>query len=710
MEGRLTRFAALAVFLLPAFCAAGEVTVLVDVGKWVVRGKPAVPVRGVWVGLPQNAKEKTLTLKAEAVSVRWGYVRGAKVMRCGDKVEEVRWRAGADGLYPAAWAELVSVGKAGGVKVALVRVFGARVNATGYGTLAGSVRLRLRFEDGYAVEGAPPRFVPLLANPDIVRNYRFVKAAGSVDVVVIAPQAIIDAAALNDWLNYRRAQGFTVEVTSIESIDAAYGGSELAEKIRAFLKSKHSQGAFCALLVGNPDPDDNTNSQDSVGSVPMKMCWPRKYDPPNNSLPNPNLYRQAPTDFYYADLTGNWDKDGDGFYGEGYTYKWSESGDIDGIDFLAEMIVGRIPFDDPDDVREYLQRVMDYEKAGYGYVFGSGGALAWRHRALIGCGDYLDASTPPHIYGEYLRKSVFEPRGWTTKRGYRTGDASLRDFYCTPIAFATEWSDGYGVVAWLTHGQERSADDVFDTFYCYLLPQDKGAFVVAAACENGIPEDAYGLHAETLRNGVLAFYGFSRVMWYVPGWERLKDGGGMSLCAVLLKHILQGEFAGQALVNSVWWYIQEGGGFPTDVYNAFSLNLYGDPLVRVMWLDMMPSGLSKARKGHYYSERLQMIGGYTPANFTVTEGVLPPGLQLSQDGLIDGTPFRSGSWSFLVQVKDSTGAVSSRRYTLKVKGEPSGCLYTKTPDGTGLWALAFLFVLLLVRRQRRCSSTASITT
>ena len=353
---------------------------------------------------------------------------------------------------------------------------------------------------------------------------------------------------------------------------------------------------------------------------------------------------------------------------------------------------------------------MDYEKAGYGYVFGGGGALAWRHQALIGCGDYLDAITPPHIYGEYLRESVFEPRGWATKRAYRTGDASLRDFYCTFNAFAYEWSNGYGVVAWLTHGQERSADGVFDAFYCYLLPQDKGAFVVAAACENGTPEDPYGLYAEALRNGVLAFYGFSRVMWYVPGWEQLKDGGGMSLCAVLLKHILGGEFAGQALVNSVWWYIQEGGGFPSDVYNVFSLNLYGDPLVRVMWLDMMPLSLSKARKGRHYSQRLQMIGGYMPASFSLTKGALPPGLQLSQDGLIDGTPLHSGSWSFVVQVKDSTGAVSSRRYTLKVKEEPSGCLYMRTPDGTGLWALAFLFVLLLVRRRRCCSSTASITT
>ena len=708
MERWIVRIAV--VVVLPFLCAAGEVTVVVDVEGWIVRGKPAVPVRAVWVGLPQNANEETVTVKAEAVSVRWGYVGAPQVMRCGSKIEKASWQAGTDGLYPAAWAELVNVGRVGVVKVALVRVFGARVDATGYGMLAESVRLHLCFEDGDAEEGAPPHLLPRLANPDVVRNYRFVNAAGSVDVVVIAPKAIIDAGALNDWLKHRKAQGFAVEVASIESIDAAYGGCELAEKIRAHLKAKHSQGAFCALLVGTPDPDDNTDPRDSVGSVPMKMCWPRKYESPNNSLSNPNLYRQAPTDFYYADLTGNWDKDGDGFYGEGYIHKGTEDGDLDGIDFLAEMMVGRIPFDNPNEVREYLQRVIDYEQAGYGYDFGSGGRLHWRHRALIGCGDYLDASTPPHGFGEYLRKSVFEPQEWTTRRSYRTGDVTLRDFYCNPSDFASEWSNGYGIVAWLTHGQERSADDVFDTFHCYLLPQNKGAFVVAAACKNGTPEDPYALYAEALRHGVLAFYGFSRVMWYAPAWGQLKDGGGISLCAMLLKHILQGEFAGQALANSVWWFIQEGGGFPSDIYNVFSLNLYGDPLLRVMWLDIMPLNLSEARKGRYYSQQLHLIGGYIPASFSIVGGALPPGLWLCQDGLIEGTPFHSGSWSFVVQVKDCTGAVSSRRYSLKVRRIASGCLYTKTSDGTGLWALVVLFVLLSVRRRWRCSSTASITT
>ena len=39
----------------------------------------------------------------------------------------------------------------------------------------------------------------------------------------------------------------------------------------------------------------------------MKMCWPNRHY---------YIYRESPTDYFYADLTGNWDLDGDGFYGE----------------------------------------------------------------------------------------------------------------------------------------------------------------------------------------------------------------------------------------------------------------------------------------------------------------------------------------------------------------------------------------------------------
>jgi hypothetical protein len=92
-----------------------------------------------------------------------------------------------------------------------------------------------------------------------------------------------------------------------------------AEKIRQWLKDNDPvYGIDYALLIGNPDPDDPLDPVDFVGDVPMKMCMPRYFcwDA-----------RESPTDQFYADLTGNWDLDGDMFYGECFDVAHAESPD-----------------------------------------------------------------------------------------------------------------------------------------------------------------------------------------------------------------------------------------------------------------------------------------------------------------------------------------------------------------------------------------------
>jgi hypothetical protein len=61
------------------------------------------------------------------------------------------------------------------------------------------------------------------------------------------------------------------------------------------------------LLIGCPDPDNPHDASDVVGDVPMKMCWPRVTDYSDF---------ESATDHFFADLTGDWDLDGDGNYGE----------------------------------------------------------------------------------------------------------------------------------------------------------------------------------------------------------------------------------------------------------------------------------------------------------------------------------------------------------------------------------------------------------
>ena len=72
-----------------------------------------------------------------------------------------------------------------------------------------------------------------------------------------------------------------------------------------------------------------------------------------------------PTDLYYASIdsplysqTGlhDWDNDDNGFYG------WWDGGNPDGIDFTADISVGRAPVRDRQQAKDYVDKVLTYEQ------------------------------------------------------------------------------------------------------------------------------------------------------------------------------------------------------------------------------------------------------------------------------------------------------------------------------------------------------------
>jgi len=62
----------------------------------------------------------------------------------------------------------------------------------------------------------------------------------------------------------------------------------------------------------------------------------------------------------------------------------------------------------------------------------------------------------------------------------------------------------------------------------------------------------------------------------------------------------------------------------------------------------MPNGVI----GHTYSYQMQ---GQNVSAWSISSGILPPGLQMSSTGLVSGTPTVIGTFSFVVQAnQDST--------------------------------------------------------
>ncbi len=165
--------------------------------------------------------------------------------------------------------------------------------------------------------------------------------------VVMTTDAIEAASTtLSAFVAHKQSLGHTVAVITSSDVDgweAADKGTAAADKMRAWLKDNYlSMGIEYVLLIGH--------SNFSTGTVPMR----RVYYP----------YKTADTgsDFFYAELSGTWDLDGDGIYGE-----WDDVGS-GGIDFDAELKVGRIGVysTDPEEIAELdhvFEKIIAYETA-----------------------------------------------------------------------------------------------------------------------------------------------------------------------------------------------------------------------------------------------------------------------------------------------------------------------------------------------------------
>ncbi len=291
------------------------------------------------------------------------------------------------------------------------------------------------------------------------------------DYVIITTNTIVsNSTKLASFIAAKQAAGFTVNtVTEAPAAgDSRYvqGNScdERADNIRSWLQAHYiPDGIEYVLLIGDPDPCTFTANQ----SIPMKMCWPRngQVDLTENIV--------SPTDMYFAELSGNWDLNGDGRYGE-------FNGDYGpgGADKYCELKVGRIPVYSSNyaDLDAILQKSINYGNAP--------GNLAWRSKVLIPAaisnfgpedttGDcnpdapFLDASdrTFGDDWGEAIKSHAsaisFSPYTLYEKQGvYNDGSAyplTACNVALNNANLINEWKNHYGFVTWWAHGDQISA-------------------------------------------------------------------------------------------------------------------------------------------------------------------------------------------------------------------------------------------------------------
>jgi predicted outer membrane repeat protein len=311
--------------------------------------------------------------------------------------------------------------------------------------------------------------------------------------VVITTTAIqTGSAALPNFVAHQQSRGFSVQVVT----EADFGGGSgdtAAENIRGWLAAHYlTDGIQYVLFIGDPSP---------TSSIPMKVLYPLRDD---EGQPVPH-----PSDYYYADLTGNWDLEGDGYAGE-----WPDDFGVGGVDVHWEVLVGRIPFYGSfADLDAILQKIVSYQNE-------SDGQTAWRRNALLPMKP-SDDSTPGYQLGEQVKDYVLEPESWGFHRVYDESydlEPPPETTPCTVDGVTNVWAENpFGLVVWWTHGWAQGASGVMDTGHVDQLNDDYPSFTFQASCTNSHPESSDNLSYTLLKHGAICTIGATRASWYWVG-------------------------------------------------------------------------------------------------------------------------------------------------------------------------------------------------
>jgi hypothetical protein len=100
----------------------------------------------------------------------------------------------------------------------------------------------------------------------------------------------------------------------------------------------------------------------------------------------------------------------------------------------------------------------------------------------------------------------------------------------------------------------------------------------------------------------------------------------------------------------------------------------------------------------YYTTTLAAQGGKTPYIWALVSGTLPTGISLSSNGIISGTTSQNGSFSFLVQVTDSSLPPQTASVALNMVAAPPqaaqvNALFPPMGSGNHLWSDFNTYVL-----------------
>lgn len=390
----------------------------------------------------------------------------------------------------------------------------------------------------------------------------FISSGSKIDYVILVRERYRDN--VKPIVDFKEEEGYRVKVFTLEEIDRVSYGKDRPERIRNFLKEKLKELHFKYLLL--------------VGSY--------RYIPQPIFFPKPNTrddsYERIPSDFYYANLSSNFDSDGDKTIGEFGEDEFSHFPDI---------FVGRIPFTDKTGIENYVENLRKYKEVKEKNKVLLMGAMLWFKKEFK---DYPEKNADGAKTMEVLRKGIFKPLGSDVTTMYeKEGDGKSKydSTYTLNINnVKKEINNSCHFIAFFGHGNssgvyrrvwnDRNRNDKFDEGEGSGSVFLSRNLVEEAGISNGVIFGMGCLTAETekpnlamtaLRYGAANYIGATRVAYGDPDNPVSKE-----VLNFTDRFFNLSEPSGEALYLSKW----DISSSINDYYgqhNFFVFNLFGDP-------------------------------------------------------------------------------------------------------------------------------------
>ncbi|MGQ9701019.1 MAG: C25 family cysteine peptidase [bacterium] len=354
-----------------------------------------------------------------------------------------------------------------------------------------------------------------------------------VDLVIITTEQT--SSIYEEFARFKRLLGFNTVIKTLSWIKQHYDGVDDAERIRNFIKDAVVKWGVSFVLLGNDVPE-----------IPTRWVW--------IEYVMGNYPAHITTDLYFSDLDKNWNFDGDDRFGEV----------PDSIDLYPDVLVGRIPAQDLDDVEGYLNKIYSYI---FDYNIPPNGEVPYYRKSLFTCSKFISE------YDSYYmaqRLSGHLPPTWTKNFLY---EKSKQD-YINAIY------DGFNIITFLAHGdvnlmRVRTSPREFVTNFTYdSLSNTVYPLMVVITCYAGpFQEDCLGEH-----------------------WVMNPHGGGIGFIGltsssvaydqeIYMNHLFDALFNNSLAGALAWSKIPLIPASQFDNWTRvlqYSLNLLGDPTLN-MW-------------------------------------------------------------------------------------------------------------------------------